>query len=241
MRWRGKSSRLVAACGSARRWVGPTMLLAAGFSAFVIDTPASAAASCPIDGRAVHVILDVQTGTVKWRTSHGRSDLKRLARRVSPGIRQGHPLGLTVTEFHRGMKTQVSIAPLGKNRFCAVPVKVEVTIGYPEFIVYIDRRYRTGTCQYRQIKIHEQRHVDIYRRNLHHFAPLIRGRLKDAAARLKPAYVSQPAAAANLIQQRLKTKIDALVDRLQQATDADNGRIDTASSYGRIQKRCRSW
>ena len=190
----------------------------------------------------MHVVLGVQTGKVAWRTSHGRSDLKRLARRVvSSTTRQGHPLGLTVTEFHRAMKTQVSIAPIGKNRFCAVPVKVEVTIGYPEFSVYIDRRYRTGTCQYRQIKIHEQRHVDIYRRNLHHFAPLIRGGLKEAAARLKPVYVKQPAAAANLIQQRLLSKIDGLVDRLQQATDADNGRIDTSNSYGRIQKRCRSW
>jgi hypothetical protein len=139
------------------------------------------------------------------------------------------------------MKTQVSVLPLGNNRFCAVPLKVEFSLGYPEFVVYIDRRYRTGTCQYRQIKAHEQRHVDVYRRQLRRFAPLVRGRLKEAAARLKPVFVERPDKAADLIQKRLKRKIDGLVDQLQKATDTDNGRLDTTRNYTRIQKRCRSW
>jgi hypothetical protein len=215
--------------------------LAAAVAAVAAD-PAAAATLCPVDERAVHVTLDVLSGKTIWRTSHGRSHLRRLASKiVSPRSRQDHPLGLTVTNFNQLMKTEVTVASLGGKRFCAVPSKIEFTTGYPEFFVYIDRRYRAGTCQYRQIRIHELRHVEIYRRQLGHFAPLIRGRLKEAAARLKPVFLKNPGVAADRVGKRLAAKIKNLVDQLHRATDTDNGRIDSPASYARIKKRCRSW
>ena len=202
----------------------------------------SAATKCPIDGRAVHVTLDVISSDTVWRTSHGRSDLKRLARKViSPRASQGHPLGLTVSEFNQLMNIEVALTAVGRNRFCAVPTRVKARIGYPEFATYIDHRYKAGTCQYRQIKIHELRHVDIYRRHLRHFAPLVRSRLKEAAARIKPVFVKNPAAASGLVLKRLSARIKPIVDQLNRATSTDHGRIDSPDSYAGIQKRCRSW
>ena len=180
-------------------WAG---LGAATVGVACLAAPAGAAPRCPIAHSPVEVTLTADPGTVTWRTRYTRSDLKRMARRLAAsGSRaSGHPLGLTVAEFRLDMRTSAKVYPLGGGRYCALPVKVDFTVGYPRFVVYVDRRYRPGTCQSRQIRDHETQHVAVYRRQLTRYAPQMRARLVQVAQRMKPVFVSRPEQAVGAVQ-----------------------------------------
>lgn len=220
---------------------GLAPLLVAGLGAVCLAAPAGATPRCPIPGKTPQVSLTTDTGKVTWRAGHTRGDLRRMARRLTTAGAGDHPLGLTVAEFRLDLRTSVSVMALGANRYCAVPAQVSASIGYPAFAVYVDRRYWPGTCEYSQISRHEKQHIAAYRRELAEHAPEVRQRLRDAARRMKPVFVGRPQAAADLIQARIRRRIDPVVRRLQKSAEAANARLDTARNYGRVQARCGDW
>ena len=112
---------------------------------------------------------------------------------------------------------------------------------YPDFVVYVDRKYRADTCEHRAVVDHEQAHIAIYRSILARFAPWVRDRLVDAVRRLGPVVVASRAQAATLVQDRLSEKITTILDKLHEATEAANDRIDTRDIYRTITGQCRNW
>ncbi|MCZ6466610.1 MAG: hypothetical protein O6829_04970, partial [Alphaproteobacteria bacterium] len=58
---------------------------------------------------------------------------ERFIRASGPG---GHLLGLTVAEFRIDMRTTVTVRPFRGDWYCARATTVDVTVGYPDFVVY---------------------------------------------------------------------------------------------------------
>jgi hypothetical protein len=213
-------------------------------SAFgVAARPAAAAPGCAIKPGAVQVSLRTEAGRVSVRGGHSRTDLQRLQRkhggfRDAPGW---HLLGLTVAEFRLDMRTSVTVQPFRNNWYCARAATVEVTVGYPEFVLYVDRAYRPDTCEYRVVADHERAHIAIYRSTLERFAPWLRDRLAEAVGDLSPVVVASAEQAANLVQERIREKVTPILTKLHEATDAANAKIDTPEIYRAIKGQCRNW
>ena len=142
---------------------------AAVFSAF----PLPVLGAGPCDGVKATVVLNSDPGKVVHRPGHTRSDLKRIQKRHGgkETKRGWYPLGLTQAEMRIDMRLGVRVVPISANRFCAVPESVEVTAGFPTFVIYIDRKYHRGGCAWRAILDHEDEHVAIYRETLERYAP----------------------------------------------------------------------
>jgi hypothetical protein len=210
---------------------------------FAIPQTADAAPSCAPSPDPVRVNIKSDPGKVVFRTDHGRSDLKRLHSRNArvPGAGNANPLGLTLTDFRFTIKTTVMLQPLGRGSYCATPESFDLTIGYSDFIVYIDRRYGRGSCEYKAIREHENTHVSLYRAYLQRHLPELRKRAKAEALRIKPIQVRHPDAGAKYIQDQLQAKISPIIDRIGSEADAANANIDTARNYRDIQLLCDNW
>ncbi len=205
--------------------------------------PAAAAPACAAEAGAIRVNLRTEPGRVSVRNGHGGRDLQRLQRKYGSarGAPGWHLLGLTVAEFRLDMRTTVTVRPFRDDWYCVRAATVDVTVGYPDFVVYVDRKYRPDTCEHRAVVDHEQAHIAIYRSILARFAPWVRDRLVDAVRRLGPVVVDSRAQAATLVQDRLSEKITPSLAKLHEATEAATDRIDPRDIDRTITGQCRNW
>ena len=227
-----------------QRWaMGRALALALVLALGAAARPAAAAPACAADSGAVQVNVRAEPGRISVRNGHGGRDLRRLQRQYggARGAPGWHLLGLTVAEFRLDMRTTVTVRPFRGDWYCVRAATVDVTVGFPDFVVYVDRKYRPDTCEHRAVVDHERAHIAIYRSILARFAPWVRDRLADAARRLGPVVVASRAQAATLVQDRLSEKITPILDKLHEATEAANDRIDTGDIYRTITGQCRNW
>jgi len=205
--------------------------------------PAEAKIQCPGDQGSTRLTVDKMKSRVTYKTGHTRSDLQRIQRRhEGQATASGwYPLGLTLSELQMEMRISTRAVQTGRGQYCSVPDQVDIRIGYPNFTVFLDRRYLRGSCEYRAVSEHEDQHVEIYREQLDRYLPWIRERMTRAIGRLQPAITASPNQGAERIKRQLNVKISALMQRLQTATQSANGLIDTRGSYQKVQSRCRNW
>ena len=205
--------------------------------------PAAAKTTCPKDNGTTDLSVSQIIGDVTYKTGNTRSDLKRIQQRHGAAATASgwFPLGLTLSELRIEMRISTRAYPTGRGRYCAVPDRVSINLGYPQFTIYIDRRYRRGSCEYRAISEHEELHVAIYRQQLDRLISWVRGRMAREISRLAPVIAVSPRYGAEKIKRRLSLKLAPLIKRLQRATAVGNRGIDTRASYVRVQSRCRNW
>ncbi len=204
---------------------------------------AAAKTTCPGDKGTTDLTVNRINGRVTYKTGNTRSDLKRIQQRHGRTATASgwFPLGLTLSELRMEMRISTRAYPTARGRYCAVPDRVNIDLGYPKFTIYIDRRYRRGSCEYRAISEHEERHVAIYRQQLDRLISWVRGRMAREISRMAPVIAVSPKYGAEEIKRRLSLKLTPLIKRLQRATEADNREIDSMASYVRVQSMCRNW
>jgi hypothetical protein len=220
----------------------PTALVVAG--AFIF-TPVQARANkrCPAPDSTVNIYVKNTPAKVIYKTGHSRSDLERLQRTRGRHVSGGKwkILGLTQTDFKYSIKTSAKFKQTAGGRFCAYPVSYDLNIGYADFLVYIDRKYRRSSCEYRAILKHENAHVALYKGYLKRYLPYIRKQARAAALGVRPVVVSTPNLGTKYIQEQLQRRIRPLIQKLNREADHSNARIDTPKSYRKVQLLCDNW
>ncbi|MHA1599117.1 MAG: hypothetical protein ACTSV1_10380 [Alphaproteobacteria bacterium] len=212
-------------------------------AALALPMPAAATRVCTSSPTPVRINIKRDIGKVVFKLGYGRADLKRLHRRNIKGRAADNlnPLGLTLTDFRFNIKTTVRLQPLAGGRHCATPESFDLNIGYSDFIIYIDRRYKRGSCEYRAIREHENTHVSLYRAYLARHMPELRRQAEATARRIKPTHVNRPDAGATYIQNQMQSRIKPIIDRIGREADAANAKIDTPRSYRDVQLLCDNW
>jgi len=203
----------------------------------------ASAAACPKAGALPRVSLTVNQGRIVYDTHKDRRQIAALQGRHGGASRNRgwRPIGLTLTEITFRMKITVNARPRRGGVHCATVGEVEADLGYGDITVYVDRRYRKGSCQYRSVLEHENEHVAIFRDTLALYAPRVEKRLARAAEGLKPVSASTPDRAANRLQKALQRQVDPLFKEMNRVLDSKNNAIDSAKNYKREQARCSSW
>ena len=206
-------------------------------------TTAFADSRCQPLKKPARVNFETSPAMVIYKTGHSSSDLERLQRMRGRHASKGNwrVLGLTLTDFKYSIKTSVRLIPIEGGRYCAEPVTYDLSIGYSDFLVYIDRRYKRGSCEFHAILNHENAHVALYRGYLTRYLPNIRKLARHAAAGVRPVVVTTPDLGAKYIQDQVQRRITPLIQKLNREADASNARIDTPKSYRNIQMLCDKW
>jgi len=212
---------------------------ASSFSPF----QAQANKRCPAANTSVKVNVKNTPAKVIYKIGHSRRDLERLQLRQGRHTSRGKwkILGLTKTEFKYSIKTTANFKKTTGGRFCAYPVSYDMDIGYADFFIYIDRKYPTGSCEYRAILEHENAHVTIYKSYLKRYLPYIKKQVRAAAMEVRPVIVSTPNLGTKYIQEQVQRRIRPLILKLNRDADYSNARIDTPKSYRKVQLLCDNW
>ena len=116
-----------------------------------------------------------------------------------------------------------------------------MTIGYDNIDVYVDRRYRPGSCEYAVILEHEQQHVQNFKNTLESYFPTIRERLEQEAHRIRPRISRSMDHGAGYFVSEIRKRITPMIRKMQAEMDVSDRLIDTPESYRSIQARCDDW
>ena len=202
-----------------------------------------AARQCPGAADPVELTVEPVLGNIQYRMGNTRLDLQRItsrhAGRALPG--NWYPLGMTQTESIIRYKANFTAQPLTTGSYCAYPSTVVVNVGFPQFTIWVDRRYPQNTCEYQAILDHEHDHVRIYREQLRLHIDDIHRQISRVIRHQRPTFARSANAAIQRADRLLFRRIRPLTRSLQRAADRNNHEIDTPSSYQAIHYLCRNW
>lgn len=198
---------------------------------------------CPAPNKMAAVNVKKIPAKIIYKAGHSRSDIERQQLKRGRHVARGKwkILGLTQTEFKYLLKTTAAFKKTTRGRYCAYPVSFNLDIGYSDFIVYIDRKYRPSTCAYQAILKHEKTHISIYKQQLKRNLSYIKQQLRLAARSVRPVIVSTPDDGTKYIQDKVQSRIRPLILKLKREIDFSNAKIDTPENYRKVQLQCKDW
>ena len=209
-----------------------------------IATPTHAQSVCHNSNIPPNVSFRIEPGKIAVNNGYSRSQISHLPGRRPASSAFGalwQHVGLTLTERQFSMRVTVRAKQIGNNRFCGQLSGVKAQLGYDKLRVYIARKYRPGSCQYRSILDHENRHVAVFRDTLIKYAPRIERRLKRVANSLGPIIAGSADQAAKVLQTKLQRELKPLFREMDREIDFQNAKLDSPQNYQKEQARCSEW
>jgi hypothetical protein len=197
------------------------------------------AARTPFQARCEDTIARPTTELVARQAGYVVDNTKsfhQLTGLKGPGTRRGFVLGLTRTESHVTIDATGSILHDRDSSYECISPHILVNLWYSSITVYISREFGPGTCPYREVLIHEMRHVRLYTGHMEQVARTVRAAL---AARFgdKPMYAPRGQSNAMLgreIDVRWIPYIKAELAKVEPVHES----IDSAEEYARLSKVC---
>ena len=184
--------------------------------------------------------VDTQTGTVRYITHLSKSEFLRNApQKMSPNT-----LGMTVSKLGLTGSAEPEIQHLGNGTFCVQIKRMDLTIGYKTLDVYIDKKYKPGSCEYEVVKEHENYHVRVSQEAMMFFKSDIEQALETALSHIDPEYAYSSAQAQQIFNNqfnRVMREIQPLIDYINNKIAEKNYIIDTPESYAETSALCDNW
>ena len=142
---------------------------------------------CPSGGKAPRVTVKAELANLKFNRKLGANSLKRLMHKLERNMHltRGQPLGITVGAASARYQTGIRYSKRQHGGYCVWLSEANVTVGFDNLTVYIDRKYAKGSCEYDAILDHEMTHVKINRGTVKAYLPRIRKAVAKAI-RAKP-------------------------------------------------------
>lgn len=157
-----------------------------------------AIANCLKSQKKPIVLVEVNKGTVNYNNSLSNSQF--------PAKSYGKAMGLTVSRLDTTIQAKTSAQAVGEKG-CVALEKVDVNFGFSTLDVYIDKKYRPGTCQYKIIKEHENYHVRVQQEGLEFFKKKVQEAYKIAAEKVDSRLISSPSQIEKVLKNFLKLKM----------------------------------
>jgi hypothetical protein len=209
-------------------------------------TARRAAAPCPAGGpegfdRVFHYV----TGFPKDPLLHRDLDTVRI--QSLSGWRQlGYWQNPGLTRGGHEIKTDFRMSGMQRSSSpgtCAWVENLTITFDYTELDVYVSSDYADGSCEARQILLHEMEHVAVHRRAYaRHQAVLLRRiRALGLPTPAHPKRYRNLSEAQRGVGSLLKRVTESEYEAFKRELAAGNAKLDTIQNYRAIQKRCNHW
>lgn len=183
--------------------------------------------------------IKVKANPAKYVTNLTREQfLRKSNQAVNPNT-----LGLTTVSFNVAVESEPYAEPDGPA-MCVGLKKVVLTFGYDDLTIYIDKKYKPGSCQYKVIKEHEEYHASVAKEAVPFFKSDIRKQLIKVLAKLKPERVFSQYDGNELIARQtnqVMQDMQPLIKHINKVIADKNYRIDTPESYKKTTALCKKW
>ncbi len=189
--------------------------------------------------------ITIEVINAKPVLDHGKSShqIEMVAKKsgYAKSTRHANLLGLTYSFITPRLGAATKYKPAKSGKHCLRLDRVSLKFGAQKTSIYIDRKYKKGTCAYKAILAHELEHVRINERIIADYVPKIKRELTERSASIRPFYTKSPKTAGKSIATRLLLELDTLLDEYIVVRMEANDVIDTQASYAATQAKCRDW
>ena len=196
-------------------------------------------ASAFCDSVSTRVYITTNPGNVKYVTTRSKHDFIHS----SPYPVSPNTLGLTISRLGATYDALPNVEVSG-DMMCISIKELTVKMGYDELIVYIDKKYKPSSCEYKVIKAHEKQHVKIAQQAMVFFKPDLEKQIQKALQKVKPQIVPTSKKVDEVLNDQLKqliSEITPLIDHINKVTAQKNYQIDTPESYAKTKAMCNNW
>jgi len=207
------------------------------FCAIILPSAANAA-DCP-RARAPVVNLDAKQSPATYDTTRDLAALQKMqidnsVHRSSNAITLGAAASRLGIEYQ--MKFEITRLPTGA--YCVAMTQVDVTIAFTGNNIFIARELPSGSCIYREVLAHENRHFNTDLDVIRDWRARMEMNVQSAVHSIGQVRANSAQAGQTTIQQRLapilKQQTDALTaDRMQR-----QALVDSPREYERIGQSC---
>ena len=209
----------------------------------LVAAPFAEATLCPSPRIKPKIRVSVEPGDVSWDYSLDEAEIKAVTDEQR-GYVAGpwhRPIGLTTSEFGARYSTSFSIRK-ATGGYCAYLAEAEVTVGYEQTIVYINRDYPEGSCQFQVVYEHELEHVRVNHETLKAYKPKIIKALKRMIRSKGGIFVHRKEEARSAYLLAIRRSLDPVLDQINAALHSlglfpVEGLADLLSEHGLRQSK----
>lgn len=215
--------------------------LVMGFLSF--SSEVQGAIKCPANNVPANVVLKSGNGKITYNKKLSVKAINRLAAKAgkAPRQRNSRVLGLTRYDPQFQYKTRTNTLEVQRRIYCASIASVQLWVGFTEFTVYLPKDYRVGSCQYKVIYEHENRHVAVSRRTLKNHLPKLKKRLNQLVRAMKPVVASSREIASNRVLRHLTQRMDSAVAAFRRELGRANKQVDLDENGLSVRNKCQRW
>lgn len=198
-------------------------------------------ASAFCDTLNIRVNITTTPGNVQYITTKSKEEFTKNSKNpVSP-----YTVGLTISNLSIAGSARASTEVLDKQ-ICTNIGVLNLKIGYEpgNLLVYIDKNYRPGSCEYEVTRKHENYHVAVAQQAMLFFKPDIEKKVHEIVGKLRPQIVRSEKEVEEVIQkqyQQVMTELAPLLRHINQKIAQKNAAIDTPESYSKTAALCKNW
>jgi hypothetical protein len=145
-------------------------------------------------------------------------------------------LGLTVTRGQYSASLGGPILQDPASGYECIAPQVDVKLNYSPVLIYVGSEFAPGTCSYKALLEHEQRHLQAYMENLARVEKVVREALNKRFEG-KPLYAPSGTAMSALEHEVNGTWFPFIRDEFEKGK-ARQDAIDTPEEYARLGKTC---
>ncbi len=128
-----------------------------------------------------------------------------------------------------------------KGGWCVVLESVDTKIGYKEFDVRVDKKYKKGSCFYNAVLAHEDKHINVHLSVLDDYKKNLYDTLYGAANSIMPVFVDDIERVNDVIDDignQLNTHPDVvlILQKINSDLDIQNSKVDLDEDGSAMQK-----
>jgi hypothetical protein len=213
-------------------WMACALLLAAsGAQAAPARTPFQIRCEDTIS-KTVSVLSSQQNGY----TVNNQLPYRALTARTGSMDNRMQTLGLTVTKgVYRATLGGPILQDAASGYECVAP-RVTIQLNYSPVLIYVGNEFAPGTCAYKEILTHEQRHLKAYMDNLARVEKVVTAALNKRFAG-QPMYAPSGTAMSALEHEINGTWFPFIQAEFDKGKLEQN-KIDSPQEYGRLAQAC---
>ena len=113
-----------------------------------------------------------------------------------------------------------------------------------ELTVYIDKKYKPSSCEFKVIKAHENYHVAVAQQAMTFFKPDVEAQVQKSLKKIKPKIVKNAIERDQALKEQFNqvmNDLKPLIEHINKTTAKKNYQIDTPESYARTKALCKNW
>lgn len=145
-------------------------------------------------------------------------------------------LGLTVTKGLYKVKLGGPVLQDAASGYECIAPRVDVSLNYSPVLIYVGNEFAPGTCGYKEILEHEQRHLKAYMDNLARVEKVVTDALNKRFAG-QPMYAPSGTAMSALEHEINSTWFPFIQSEFDKGK-LEQAKIDTPEEYARLGKAC---